>query len=379
MAGAGVAPPLVAQAQVDAFRLRRHLLLDRPALSAAEAAGAVSGLHAQVQSCAELMWWARSSAAVRGGVERALWDERSVVKTWFMRGTLHVMPAADAKLWGAARASEMPSQAWFKYFELTPADLEAIVEAVPEAMAGGGTFTRRELAEAVRGRYGDRLAQHMLHSWGGLLKPLSRRGLVCSGPPRGNETTFVRLDEWVGDAALDWSVDAASAEAARRYLAIYGPATQRDFERWLGVTAKTARRGWSALTEQVSEVVVDGGRRAWLLTRDLDSLLGAEPDDSVRLLGGFDTWVLGHFTRDHLWPTAWTPRISRTAGWISPVVLRGGRVIGVWSHARAKGGTVAVSVELLEPLPARGPWRGQLETEAERLAAFLGGRLSLTV
>jgi hypothetical protein len=96
----------------------------------------------------------------------------------------------------------------------------------------------------------------------------------------------------------------------------------------------------------------------------------------VRLLGPFDTWVLGHADRSHLFTDAERPLVSRAAGWISAVVLRGGRVGGTWTYKKGARG-LEVGVELLAPLSAAG--RRQLEADAERLAQFLGAPLALTV
>lgn len=372
----GAAPLAVTQAQVDAFRLRRQLLEPRSSLGVTAVAAAVNGLHAQVISCAELMWWARSSAAAPDELDRALWVDRTVVKSWYMRGTMHVMDARDAGLWAAARGLEEPAKAWYRAWGVTARDIDALVEAVPEALEGGRALTRRELAAAVTAQHGADLGGKLLHSWGGLLKPIARNGLICTGPARGNEATFVRLDEWLGRPPDRWTPEAAGAEAARRYLTVYGPADKRDFMRWLGATPPHYRAVWSAIEPELVQVLV-GGRAAWLLVGDVAELKAASPCDQARLLGGFDTWVLGHHDRGHLWSPERTPRISRTAGWISPVVLRGGRVVGVWSHELTRRASLRVSVELFEPLPPAR--RREVEQDAERLAAFFNRRLDLSI
>src|SRR5215472_18917957 len=91
--------------QVAAWRVRRHYLDQRlPAGNMLEVASRLCGLHAQVLSSAILTLWARVEELDRGAVQRALWQDRSLVKTWAMRGTLHMLPARELPLWHAALA-----------------------------------------------------------------------------------------------------------------------------------------------------------------------------------------------------------------------------------------------------------------------------------
>jgi hypothetical protein len=363
------------QAQVDVFRLSRHRLsAHAPASAAAETVGAVAGLQAQVVSAAELMLWARTDGLEPGVLDRLLWEDRALVKTWGMRGTLHVLRPSQVTLIGAARGGEAPPEAsWFTFFKVSRAGFDSIMEAVPAALSGQ-PLTRRELAEAVSQTGGPVLGQRLLSGWGEFLKPLARRGVLVHGPPRGQEATFVSTEAWLGPQR-HWSVVEAGAEAVRLYLSVFGPATRADFERWLGVRPPVGRPAWQA-AEPGLEMVDVAGRKLWAVRADLAQLERAEPDDQVRLLGPFDTWVLGHADRSHLFTDAERPLVSRAAGWISAVVLRGGRVGGTWTYKKGARG-LEVGVELLAPLSAAG--RRQLEADAERLAQFLGAPLALTV
>ncbi len=363
----------VSAAQATAFRLRRHRLdeyADRPAV---EVARAVFGLHAQVQSCAELMWSARSASAARAEIDKLLYQERALVKAWFMRGTLHLLPAADLKLHGAARGLDVHAPHWFKYFQITPAEFEALMEVVPSVL-GAEPMTRKELAAAVAGRLPDHVVAGLTQSWGALLKPLARRGQLCFGPPRGGETTLVLPSAWLGEVP-DWEPDDAAAELARRYLRAFGPATRGDFVRWAGIEPTRGRVAWTRLAAELAEVSVEGVR-CWVLAADLDDLSRAAASVSVvRLLGGFDTLLLGHDDRTHLGvPAALREKVWRKAGWISPVLLVNGRVAGVWSHA-GNGRAVTITVEPFGRVDAHA--RQAVAEEAERVAGFVGGQLRL--
>lgn len=130
----------------------------------------------------------------------------------------------------------------------------------------------------------------------------------------------------------------------------------------------------AALGEEAVEVDVEG-ERAWVLARDVGAISSAETPDAARLLPAFDPWVVGASrSAPSLLGPRHKPRVYRGQGWISPVLLVNGRMVGVWRHAR-KGRRLLVELEPFGRLPA---WaRTQLEAEAERLAAFLDCQLEL--
>ena len=121
--------------QVIGFRMKRHQLDERaPAGEMLEIAGRLCGLHAQLMSSAELSLWARTRDLPREAVRQALWKEGSLIKTWAMRGTLHLLTPQDAgtflSLIAAGRSWERPS--WQRYFGVTPSTMERLRAVVPE-------------------------------------------------------------------------------------------------------------------------------------------------------------------------------------------------------------------------------------------------------
>src|SRR6266851_6356032 len=134
--------------RVAAWRVRRHHLDRRaPAGSMLAVASRLCGLHAQVMSSAELTVWARVEDLDRRAVQRALWEDRTLVKTWAMRGTLHLLPANELPLWHAALSTSrryLRPAAWQKYFGITLEELDRLTEAVGAAL-NGRVMTREEL------------------------------------------------------------------------------------------------------------------------------------------------------------------------------------------------------------------------------------------
>ena len=299
-------------------------------------------------SSAELAIRLRRERSRPSEVDRALSTGR-LIKTWAMRGALHLLTPKEAgaflSLMASGRAWDRPS--WRRYFGMTAeewvAAMDALRHVVGEALADR-PHTREELAAAVGTQRGlRRLAEELGSSWGTLLKPLAWQGELCFGPSRDGRATFMRPDA----ATSHWSgipdPDAAARVAIAAYLAAHGPANIDAFGNWLtgGWFGKRRLRTWfAALGDQVVEIEVDGDR-AYVLAEDLDELASARPTTAVRLLPGFDQYVLGPGTADgRVVPPARRAAVSRQAGWISPVVVAGGVVCGTWE---LKGDHVGVT------------------------------------
>jgi len=366
--------------QVAAWRVRRqHLDRRAPAGRMLAVATRLCGLHAQVLSCAELTAWARVEGLRRGAVARALWKDRTLVKTWAMRGTLHLLPARELPLWHAALSQNpryLRPMAWKKYFGITLEELDRLSEAVGEALAGR-VLTREELVKEVGRRSGSKAfaAKLALSSWGTVLKPAAFAGRLCFGPSLGQRVRFTHPATWADSARRAVDPAAALLEVARRFLAAYGPATEHDLARWWGGGGVAgARRSITALGDEAVPVDLEGSK-AWMLAADARELGEAAPPKSARLLPGFDQYVVGASRHaEKLLPTGLRSRVYRPQGWISPVLLVNGRMEGTWRH-ELKGSRVEVQID---PFAASASWvRRAVSEEAERLAAFFGGSLFL--
>jgi hypothetical protein len=350
--------------QVRGFRLARQRLDRRaPAGSLLDVARALCGVHAQLASSAELALWARIDGLERDDVRVALEEERSLVKTWAMRGTLHLLPADALGVYTAVLGPrwDNPGGAWLRGHGVPEEHFEAIVRLVPRAL-DGRPRTRAELAERLAEAGGPELRERLLSGWGALLKPSAHRGDLCFGPSRGRNVTFVRPDRWLKGFERE-DLDGAAREIVRRFLATYGPASADDFGRWLGIRAAQAKRMHAALGDEVAEVTVNG-RAATMLAADVSLLHKTGPPSSVRLLPAFDPYVVGTRPREHLVGSAHEARIFRQQGWISPVVLVDGAAVGVWKRERGRFE--------LEPFGRLSrAVRQAVDEEAERLHAFL--------
>ena len=221
---------------------------------------------------------------------------------------------------------------WLKYMQITEPEFWKIVNEIGAAL-NGKPLTREELIAVVGKGKSQRVHELLASGWGGLLKPAARNGRLCFGPNRGQSVTFVRPQDWL-DSWRDVDPEVGLVEMARRYLRAYGPATKSDFARWWGAWPGVGNAAWSALTPYLTPVSV-GGVRLDVLASDLDAIQRAGIESSVQLLPLFDPYLLGHASRDHLVERQFAPRVSRTGGWISAVVLVNGTVVGTWTHTIA--------------------------------------------
>src|SRR2546427_5302879 len=335
--------------QVLAWRMRRQLLDPIGTPSVPDVVRRLCGVQAQVASSAELAIRVRRGSSRRGEVARALAEGR-LIKTWAMRGTLHLLTPEDGgavlSLLAAGRSWERPS--WERYFGMTTKHWDALRPAVRDALEGR-LLTREELIAAVVAQRGlGHLGEALRSGWGTLLKPLAWQGDLCFGPSRGSRVTFTRPDA----ASSRWAGVPEPDEAAPivivAYFGAYGPATIANFCNWLSRRRGSARRirtWFGALGDRLAEVKVDG-ERAYVLAEQLDELASARPTAAVRLLPGFDQYVLGLGDEDvHVVPAARRAAVSRQSGWISPIVVAGGGVRGAWAldgdHLRIAWGSEA--------------------------------------
>src|SRR5262245_51079208 len=227
-------PVRVSWPQALAWRMRRHLLDPVAEPSVVEVVSRLCGVQAQVASSAELAIRVRRTNSRSGEVESAL-RAGHLVKTWAMRGTLHLLTPEEAgaflSLISSGRSWERAS--WQRYFGVTPKQVEALRVAAGAVLADG-PLSREELVAALTARRGLKHVGEALRSgWGTLLKPLAWQGALCFGPSRGNRVTFTLPET----ASSRWrplpEPDEAAPVAMTAYLRAYGPTTSDAFGNWL--------------------------------------------------------------------------------------------------------------------------------------------------
>ncbi len=364
--------------QVNAWRLSQQCLSRR--LKAADFLQAVRqtiGIHAQVMSAAEMAIAARVDGLSPQDVQSALWQQRTLLKTWLMRLTTHLVPAEDFPIYIAARrATEINWPALFRKEGIDRQTLDAYLAAAPEILERG-PLTRQQFVEAVN----EQVKSPELHkylangTWGMAFKPLALRGDLCYGPNDGKDTTFIRPSTWIGDwQTLD--PETCLQDILRRYLQIYGVARPRNFQVWWWMSGVTARQAFTAIAGETEPVEVEGWR-ATALKSALQSMLELEPTGEVHLLPAFDVFTVGLAhgkDLEQVLALEYQKKVYRPQGWVSAVVLVDGFIKGTWEHKLASS-NMPVKIALFSSVS--GAVKEGIAREAERFGKFLNSKVEL--
>ncbi len=337
---------------VTARRTARHRWQNQPRTWRRTASpGVLCGAHAQVLSAAELSIGRRIAGATRSDVRRALWAERTLVKSFGPRGTIHLLPTADLPMWTGA-LSALPSSvpAHPEGVRFTPEEADEVIAAIGDVLAGT-ELTVDELTEAIADRAGPWAVertmaafQGMWPRWRQLTGTAAHRGMLCFGPDRGRKVTYTHPQRWLpGFRPADG--DTALRTLVTRYLYAYGPATPQHFAKWLGIPPRYAAGLFGKLAGELERVDSDGVP-GWTVAGDTGA--PPRPHRGIRLLPYFDAYVVAGQPRERLYPGAAAARALTPAGQAGnyPVLLVDGVVGGVW-HQRRSGRKLAITVEPL--------------------------------
>jgi hypothetical protein len=344
-------------ARVHRQRLRAQLLTEPDATDPVTVVERLLAVQAQDPRGFRLAIRSRSAVASVAAVDRAITVDRSLVVDWLCRGTLHLVRAED--------------HAWLHALttpQLRAANRRRLAQegVSPEQAARGVDVIARAVREEprTRGRLRELLDsagvptanQALVH----VLGAAAFDGACLRGPVVDGEQAFVHPEAWLGPRpAVD--LDAALTLLARRYLTGHGPASDRDLATWAGIGLRAARRGLALLGPSL---VTRAGDLVALEDVDVDAL------PSPRLLGAFDPALHGWADRSFLLGEA-EPGVVTSNGLFRPVALVDGVAVATW---RLAGGVV--SIEPFAGAPLAREVGLALQTEAERVTAYLGGGLA---
>ncbi|HET8926566.1 MAG TPA: winged helix DNA-binding domain-containing protein [Microbacterium sp.] len=346
-------------------RLRSHRL-SAPAPSVTEAAAHLLATQAQE------FWGGRWALAQRTRGAPALsrvdaaFESGDLVRTWTMRGTLHIVPAADAG-WMLGVTAERQLRQASRILRGEWIDDDALLRAeriVRAALRGGGRLTRREFADVLDAGGVPTAGQRVYH----LIVALALRGVLCWGPvvPRDGAPTreqwLVLCDEWITGSAAPQD---PLAELFRRYIAGHGPAGIRDFAWWTGLPLTISRQ----VAEAASDSLVEVGEGVFASpSRPRRSPHAPE----VVALPPFDEYYISYADRSVACDPAFLAAVGPGVnGMVKAVLLARGEVVGTWTHSLAVGRHSDAPVpELLAPGAATD---AEVAAALDRYAAFITG------
>jgi hypothetical protein len=276
----------------------------------------------------------RLPTATDADVERAI-ASGSIVRTWLLRGTLHLAPPADVR-WMLALAGPRiiaRSSTMHHNLGLDAATVARSEKVLIQELQGGRHRTRHEVIAALEREGIPATLSYFV------LQRAGMAGLICFAPRRHGQQGFTLLDEWVPAAPAVEREDAV-AKLARRYFQSHGPATLQDFVWWSGLSAREARAGVDRIGSEVASEAVDG-LTYWMSP---DVVPNHDFDGRAYLLPGFDEYLLGYRDRSAvLAPEDKVKVVTGSNGVFTPTVVVGGRVAGTWKATTSRGVTSIVT------------------------------------
>lgn len=288
--------------EVRAARLRASGLAGPRGSAVPSIVERVVGVQAQEWPAAALAVRARSAGLVASDVDRARVEDRTVVRGWFMRGTLQLVLADDLPWLVAALGPTLIARSARRLAEVgvTAAHVRRLVAALESS----GPMDRAALQDALGLTSGQ-----VYHA----VRQASLGGAVCYGP--GAET-WVAVRDWLGVPPRPGGD--AVVRLAQRYVDGYGPADEHDLAAWSGLPVPVARAALTAVGAASPRAARSG----------------------VRLVPAYDPYLLGYRDRALAVPAAFARDVHPGGGLLRPTVLRDGVAVGLWKVER---GTVTVS------------------------------------
>jgi hypothetical protein len=361
--------------------VRHHLATEARAADPVTVAGDLVGIHATDPASVYLGLRARTGELARDDLATVLYEERTLLKILGMRRTMFVVPVALAGVIHAAAAADLSAAERKRLLGMLDAAgiakdparwLAKVEQETVDVLRELGEATAADLTKRVAGLR-EQIPFGAGRTWAGtvgvstrLLFLLATEGRIIRGRPKGSWLSslyrWAPIDRWVDGGLEPWPPERARSELVRRWLAAFGPGTQRDIQWWTGWTVartKAALRDAGAV-----EVSLDGGQAGHALP-DPDDDPTAEPAPWVALLPALDTTTMGWADRAFYLGDHASALFDRN-GNAGPTIWADGRVVGGW--AQRPGGEIVL--RLLED-PGRERRRA-LDGEADRIAAWLG-------
>ncbi len=346
------------------------ILDERPFTSPTQVLEAMCGAQAQELSSGLLSLRPRSQGLTARNIEAERAEHHTILWTWVMRGTLHLISADDARWMIPFFAPGLiaAGQRRLKQLGWDEPRLRSGLRLLSEALEQQEVLSRGEIVRLLAQNNLPDQGQAPLH----LLYRAALEGLVCLGPVQSGKATYILLERRVG-SLNPLPADEALAKLARRYLAAFGPASVHDLASWSGLKVSRARQAIDTIESEVIAVNI-AGSPGWLLKEHLlrlEALPDVENSRSkpvVRLLPRYDTYLLGYASRELIVDQAQARRVNPGGGIIHAVVLVDGQAKGLWKIRQGKQ-RLKVQIEPFEILAEEV--LQQLEAEIEDIGRFL--------
>jgi hypothetical protein len=309
------------------IRLRSQLISDSGFEHPEDVVAWMGALQAQDYNGAKWSIALRLPSPKHSEIEQSILNKR-IVRSWPMRGTLHFVSAKDFRWMLALLAPGIIASGAHRnrQLELDDAVFRRTRELIFNALQKNFRLTRQEIFKVLESEGILTKNQRGIH----IIQRHALEGLICFGPHRDKQPTFVMLDSWV-PAIAELSKEEALYSLAIRYFKSHGPATLKDFIWWSGLKVADAR---IALDSCKSILICIKQEYEYWFDRDVKSAVNAPKQ--VYLLPGFDEYVLGYTNRSDVIESKFVKKITPGGGLFYPTVVIEGKIVGNWKTIRSK-------------------------------------------
>jgi hypothetical protein len=306
------------------FRLTNHLITKGKPDNPEKVVSWMGAIQGQDYGQAKYAIGCRMSDAKDRDIEKAITDKK-LVRTWALRGTLHVVAAADIH-WLLPLVTPViitRCQPQFKRLELGDKEFTKIHHCIVQLLQDDRQLTRKELFEGLEQKNISTAGLRGVY----ILYKAGWQGLICLGPLKGKQDTYTLLEEWVPDVKKI-TKEQALAELARRYFQSHGPATLNDFILWSGLRISEGRSGFEQIRDTLTQIEVND-QLYWMAGN------GSATDkfgNNTYFLPGFDEYLIGYKDRALMLNAADTKKVILKNGIFKPVIIKNGKITGTWNR-----------------------------------------------
>jgi hypothetical protein len=341
----------------DLYFRRQHLCGKNKAQNPVEAAASICGVNAQRGITIYLAFWNRIPNLQKKDLDRALYETRELVKTWCMRGTVHVVPSHQFQMYTKAAA---PFRSWSP--DISDDLCEKVVKALEEPL------TKSEITEKIQSGVPEKGFRTQVAR---AVRLLGYKGIVVFADALGSgfytrEYKFALAENWLSH--IDFSEEdpeKARQNLLKNYLRCYGPATVQDFAYWAGFKMREARRVFESID---TEEVKIRGRPYYMKAGDnLDTDAGSQTDEII-LLPEYDSYVMGHKDKSRILKEEYRPQVFLPLASVAATIVRNGLVIGTWSMKKERK-LLKYQINPFEKCKERD--MDLIHDEMERIAQFM--------
>jgi len=331
------------------------------------------GIQAQVISSGIHSLWVRNQANSKEDIINEINRKRSIVKTYAMRGTIHLIPSEDFYIYNHSLMESRlnSSLKTLAKFGIGKKEIDRFDSIVMKTL-DHSPMIKKELWTSVKPQLDKKFHTWKDYVWN-VFTHCMYSGLICYGEMNGGEVALVRTDQWLPSLK---EIDRAEARRLlmKIYLKAFGPATARDFARWTGLNIGESTKILAEIENEITSIEWGDRYGGYMLKSEMENLEKDFPQDVVSLLPNFDTYLMGHYDKSiYLHPNK-INQVYRIAGWISPVILCNGRVTGTWELVKNS----SIKILRIKRFEKLTPFvKEMIRHEAGKLAEFSGDKIKV--